>query len=55
MIGNQDSWWQQWTDTNIKPLTVLVGGPFLGPPQLGMPGRGRAQGHRPGSQGPRLH
>ncbi|XP_044092270.1 cation channel sperm-associated protein 4 [Neovison vison] len=23
MIGNQDSWWQQWTDTNIKPLTVL--------------------------------
>ncbi|XP_047583617.1 cation channel sperm-associated protein 4 isoform X2 [Lutra lutra] len=23
MIGNQDNWWQQWTDTNIKPLTVL--------------------------------
>ncbi|XP_058992934.1 cation channel sperm-associated protein 4 [Mustela nigripes] len=23
MIGNQDNWWQQWTDTSIKPLTIL--------------------------------
>lgn len=44
MIGNRNSGWLQWTHANTKPLTVMVGGPCLGPPKPGVPGRGGAQG-----------
>lgn len=44
MIGNRNSGRLQWTHANIKPLTVTVGGPCLGPPKPDVPGRGGAQG-----------
>lgn len=51
MMEDRRTWWQQWTDTNIKSLNVMVGGPCLGPPKLGMPAWGGTQEHRTGSPG----